>query len=663
MTICRAILLAAAVLAPRQADVLELNAPDLFDRCTVDRVRLSKDRRSIELEEGELFEDDGPAAGYSYKPNEEILKDGIAIRKDLLIPDPRARAAGLLIGSADPFRVSINGKPAALEGTRTTGKYWKISSFDPSLLRPGLNQIVLEGPGKIWIARDDEYAAGSRTRTSHPNRSAKSVDGGKTWDDARLGTSGNVDGEYYVRMLLSRFHARGEVTLPVVDLGNLQRKTYWGSPLSSVGPVHVSARGEGRIVVRARTGPTIQPEDGTWTPWREPDPQGRVENPTGRYLQARVELSTLDPLLTPRLQSVRIQAETVRTPDWTAPLKIKALFNGPALRTSIPFEYEPFDHPKLKAFREQHGLDEVVKGAAGEFDTILRLATWVSGRWQKMHLSESYPPWDATEILRVREDGDPVGGFCQQYNLVLLQACASFGIPGRAVSIGQGEAAGQIPGSGHEVVEIWSNEHMTWVYVDANTGWHFEDQELKQPLSLWELRERQLAALRGKPFRPLRIVQFAKTRHTWKGLTDWPAFLELRLIPRSNFLEARSPLPLNQGMRGWFWTGHAVWTDDDLPASPIYSRLLRRRHDFDWALNMSRLMLEPTATAGEFKVHVDTATPGFETLLAAIDGAGSKPVASGFLWKLHPGKNSLEVSSRNRAGRTGIPATVSIESP
>jgi len=36
-------------------------------------VRLSADGKAVELESAELLEDDGPAAGYSYKPNEEKL--------------------------------------------------------------------------------------------------------------------------------------------------------------------------------------------------------------------------------------------------------------------------------------------------------------------------------------------------------------------------------------------------------------------------------------------------------------------------------------------------------------------------------------------------------------------------------------------------------------
>jgi hypothetical protein len=38
---------------------------------------------------------------------------------------------------------------------------------------------VLRGSGKVLIARDDEFALGSRTRTHHPNRSAKSTDAGR----------------------------------------------------------------------------------------------------------------------------------------------------------------------------------------------------------------------------------------------------------------------------------------------------------------------------------------------------------------------------------------------------------------------------------------------------------------------------------------------------
>jgi hypothetical protein len=139
--------------------------------------------------------------------------------------------------------------------------------------------------------------------------------------------------------------------------------------------------------------------------------------------------------------------------------------------------------------------------------------------------------------------------------------------------------------------------------------------------------------------------------------------LELRLVPRSNFLEKKSPLPLNQGMRGWFWTGHHAWTDADCPASLLYGNRVSDRRNWEWTLNQAHLVLEATATPGEVRVHLDTQTPGFDTFLADIDGAGVKPVTSGFVWTLRPGKNALEVRPRNVAGREGITSRVVIERP
>jgi len=278
-------------------------------------------------------------------------------------------------------------------------------------------------------------------------------------------------------------------------------------------------------------------------------------------------------------------------------------------------------------------------------------------------LQEGYPPWDALEILGPHADGKPVGGFCQQYNLVFLQACESFGIPGRAVSIGVGDHGGKIRGSGHEVVELWSNEFRKWVYVDGNLAWYAVDAESRAPLSLWELRSRQLRTLNGKPVELTRIVHLIEGGKRWEGLEAWPAFLELRLIPRSNFLEKKSPLPLNQGMRGWFWTGHHAWTDADYPASLLYGNRVSDRRNWEWTLNQAHYTLEATGTPGELRVHLDTQTPGFDTFVADLDGAGPKPVPSGFIWKLHAGKNRLEVRPRNIAGREGIPSRVVLEQP
>lgn len=650
--------------SPAAAEELRLDARTLFERSVTRDVRLSADGRSVDLEAGELFEDDGPASGFSYKPNEERLSERIWVKKELVLPNPQAQGATLLVGPGGDLKALVNGKAVELRRAGRVGGYWESYSVPAELLKPGKNEVVLYGSGRVWIARGEDFAAGSDTRPRHPNRSAKSTDGGKTWDHDRLGASDDIDGEYYVRLFLDHFRPGGSLVLPVLDVGNLTGRVV-APPLTSPGPVRVRVDADtsstGRVAVRARSGPTPTPDVKTWSNWQALKPEGgELSDLKGRYLQVALDLSTTDPLHTPRLKQVRIEATPEKGGDWTGRLQVVEARNEEIVRSSVPFAYEPFDHPRLKELRARYKLDQVVGEAKDELELMTRLARWSASQWERGHLKESYPPWDALEILKPHADGKPVGGFCQQYNVVFLQACASFGIPGRAVSIGAGDHGGKIKGGGHEVVELWSNQFKKWVYLDGNMAWYAVDAASGVPLSLWELRQRQLGALRGERFDAIRVIELAEGRKRWAGLTDWPPFLELRLIPRSNFLERQAPLPLNQGMRGWFWTGHYAWTDTDYPASLLYGHRVGDRRNWEWTLNQARFTLEATATPGELRVHLDTETPGFDTFLADIDGQGLKPVASGFTWKLRPGENRLEVRPRNVAQRLGIASRMAI---
>lgn len=663
----RSILALAACAAggPAAADELRLDAKALYGRAVASDVRLSSDGAAVVLDESELIEDDGPAAGYSYKPNEERLSDTVWIKKELSVPDPVARKATLLVGPGGDLRAIVNGKPVELGPAEKTGNYWQAYTIPPATLTAGTNEVVLSGPGRVWIARAEDFAAGSTERPTHPGRSLRSADGGRTWVRDCLGPVGDVRGEYYVRLVLDRYRPAGSLTMPVVDAGNLAGRVV-APPLSGPVPVrvHLDAEGGGvgTVRLRVRTGTTPVPAAKTWSDWADAASGQEIRGPTGRYLQVAVELATADRLRTPRVKSLRIEADPPTSGDWATKLTVIASDNPEIVRSSVPFVYEPFGHPRLKQLRARHRLDAVVKGARTEFELVERLARWSAGRWDRGHLKDAYPPWDALEILRPHADGTPTGGFCQQYNVVFLQACESFGIPGRAVSIGPGDRGG-IRGGGHEVVEVWSNQFRKWVYVDGNTAWYAVDPGTKVPLSLWELRRRQLPVLAGKPAGRIEVVHLREEGRRWEGLAGWPPFLELRLIPRSDFLERASPLPLHQGMRGWFWTGHHVWTDAESPASLLYGRRVVDRRNWEWTLNQARYTLEATATPGEVRVHLDTETPGFDTFLADVDGTGPRPVASGFIWKLRPGRNRLDVRPRNVAGREGIAGRVTLDYP
>ena len=656
------------------SSVWQLDAPAIFERSVTHHLRLSEERGEIELESGELVEDDGPAAGRSYQNpvNREKITPQTWIKKELLIPDPRSRAAYLVVLSDEPVEALINSRPQQFGKSQSGRQSYQTYPFDPSILQPGRNEIILRNSGNVMIARDDEFTLGSRTRTAHPNRSAKSTDAGKTWNDSHLGPGGKLDGEYGVRVFLDRFRSQGRVTLPVLDVGNLEGNAV-ATPLMKTGKIKISATGTtgtaGRILVRARTGECFVPDPQHWSDWQVlGELGGALPNPRGRYLEVALELSSRDPLQSPTLRSVRVEADPVYLDDWTTPIHVLEEHNEFIVRTAIPFEYEPLDHPRLKTLREEYKLDEVVRGTQSELELMLRLAQWACNAWDwPKHITESYPPWDALEILKPHRDGTPTGGFCLQFNLVFLQACESFGIPGRVVSISQGGWQEQHPGGGHEIVELWSNEWKKWVYVDGALAWYILDERTGRPLSIWELRERQLPTLRGEPVPKVRVVDAKRTRNTqfvWKGLggpepLNW--YLELRMIPRSNFLQEKSPLPLNQGTEEWAWTGHHVWTDSAAPAGLLFGHRVTKRSDFEWTLNQVHYVLEPGSTPGRIRVHLETETPSFDTFLAEVDGGEKSRVASGFDWTLHPGENRLRVRPRNRAGKEGIPSWITLD--
>lgn len=655
----RSCLLLLAFATTTHADELRLDAKSLFESSVTSNLRLSADGKTIEVEDGVLIEDDGPAAGFSYLPNEEKLTGSTLVRKELFVADPRAKKALLLVGrGGDAITIRINGKPIETKRERTVSVYWSVFPIPVESLREGTNEIVLGGTGSVYIARAEDYAAGSRDRTEHPKRSARSTDGGKTWSVDKLGTKGDIAGEYSVRLFLERPRRGGSLTTPILDMGNLAGRPI-APAIAKPGTLQLSTDGTSGITLRVRTGPEPIENSKLWSPWATLIVNGDVPNPAGRFFQVAIDFTAND-----TLGSLEITADPVRPKkDWTAMLKIAAADNPPVVRSSIPFAYEPFDHPRLKQLRSDFKLDDVVKGAKDELELILRLAAWSSKRWDKMHLKDSYPPWDAIEILKPHADGKPIGGFCQQYNLVFLQACESFGIPGRAVSIGPGEYSTIARRGGHEVAELWSNQFKKWIYIDGNMAFYALDAASDTPLSLLELRERQRLDVAGKPVPATRIVNLPENTKPWTSLKEWPPFQELRLIPRSNFLQQKSPLPLNQGMRGWSWTGHHVFSDAESPASPIYSTRESRTRNWGWTLNHAHVKLEASETPGELKAYLETQTPGFETYLASFDQRKPEATAATFTWTLHSGRNRLEVRPRNIAGREGIASVIELDYP
>lgn len=653
---------------PSETTSREWKAAELYEEGTTEGLNLTSDKSALEIAKGVVVvEDDGPAAGYSYQPNLETLKGDKRIRKIFVLDDSSAQSATLLVAKGGDLSFELNHQPLKVTGPKQLGPYWQAYAFDPSLLRQGRNELIVSGTGSLWIAREEDYAKGSLTRQHHPDRSAKSTDGGKTWNSEQLGDKNNVDGEYSIRLALDRRKSQGILTTPVIDLGNLDGEGI-GRSLVSPETVHVMVDCQSQIPSQSqlqfRSGSSPVPGS-EWSPWaglsHAKDRPIKTLAPQGRYIQIRCVLKTMGLPQLPKLRSLKIECQLALTTDWTSALDVLKADNPRIRRSAIDFQYEDSHHPKLQKLRQDYQLDELVQGASSELEVITRLARWSSGLWSKMHLSEAYPPWDALEILKTHADGTPVGGFCHQYNIVFLQACQSLGIPGRAVSMGPHIHNDRIR-SGHEVVEVWSNDYQKWIYVDGNAAWYFIDPDTKTPLSLWELRQAQLNVFEGKKSATSpKLVRLAETGYEWKGLEGFPAFLELRLVPRSNFLSQTAPLPLNQGMRGWFWTGYHVWTDDRLPARDIYPTQVYKRGNFEWPINCLHFTLEPLTKPGLVRVHVDTEMPNLKKISAKIDGQLARAVKPSFEWQLKPGRNRLELTPINKSDRPGRKNYVEID--
>lgn len=645
---------------------LNLTARQLYEQGITHQLQLQEG--VLQLTRGALVADDGPAAGFSYQPNVEKLNGDMQILKKLEIARPQAKEALLLIARGGEMTATINGQKAKLEFVRKQGNYWDTYRIDPKLLRAGMNEVVLSGKGEVWIARDDEFAQGAPEDARPANRSAKSTDGGQTWDYDHLGRGNDVDGEYCVRLHLDQYVATAELTTPVLDSGNLAAAFDRAVSLSGKAAQEVQVRlaaevpSACQLELQSRSGATFQVTK-EWSKWQTATDWQEAEVPlAGRFFQLRVIVKSRSGEQTPKIKGLDLVTTNTDKPAWANQLRVVGSDNTLWNQTCIDFRYEPFDHPRLERLREEYKLDDVVKGAQTELEIASRLAVWSAKRWPKIaHLKEGYPEWDALEILSLHADGTPVGGFCQQYNLVFLQACESFGIPGRAVSLGPGNRTDKIR-SGHEVVEIWSNEFRKWIYVDGNFAWYAVDEPSGDPLSLWELRQRQLAKWAGQAtFPPVKMVHLYPEKYEWGGFDQTPAFVELRIIPRSNFLEQKYPVPLNQGMRGWFWTGHWVWTDDLEPARPIYENFVSKLANFDWSLNQVRLAVEP-GEPGFVRLHLTDNMPHREAYLVTLNDAEPIEIEGNTLtWKLDPGRNRLSVVGRNTAGRTGIPSALVLD--
>lgn len=457
------------------------------------------DGARVTLENHVLVEDDGPACGYSANPSAvEILKEGVVLRKTFILdrlPARRAWVTAMFYPENPPepnngrhVVFTVNGHDVSCE----VRHFWTHAAIAPSFLKKGENEVLVrtmepDTRFKTWVALEANYAVGSDTRQHHPNRSARSTDGGLTFDDRHLGIDRTVDGEYSIRLNLEAYQPEGWLESVVIDLaedaslGVLQLPVEFRNVTLAIDSDLPDGTG---LQVETRSGTSLSPDEAGWAPWEPYGGSLPANRLRGRYLQFRIRAASTKPDRTPAVTGVRIHADyRILTPDAVREYRSIRSERYPTITSSFTFEYEDPGLERLRDFRSRVRLDSVVRDARTEFEQVVKIKGWVARQWN-WHLlrpEQDLMEWEADRIMTPGADGKIEGGFCLHYAIVLMQALQSFGFPARIVSVDYSVWGG------HEVVEAWSNDFGKWVFLDADFDTYFIDRDTGIPLNALEM--------------------------------------------------------------------------------------------------------------------------------------------------------------------------------
>lgn len=687
-----------------------LDAAALEVRGQFDQLQYCELKKAIVLNDMVLIEDDAPAIGRPQGAEDrswfEKLQEGVMVRKDLVLDDPRATAAYLVFNGREmddndhALHISVNGHhlirpPSKIAHPAARHYYtsdWGGSHFDNwfvvavpvGALRQGTNEFVLwteseETSWEIMVAADGEYQRGSETRHHHPDRSAKSRDGGRTWDFEHLGWKNEIDGEYAIRLSLDRSVPRGAYISPVIDLAT-------GGDAGGIGKLleieacrirwDVDVPKGSQVKVEARLGDSPVPGAGSWPQFKPVASLSRKwRAPAGRYMQFRIVMFARNPLVTPAFKGIEV--ETTRREHKHRPggcYHLRQLRNGRVIRPSLPYVHEDFT--RLNELRHRFELDALVSDAATEFEAQLKLMHWAykvplggldAYRWNYFDLpllkrDASGRPGLLGDYRMRRRDGH-----CLYCNLTLIAACLSMGFPARWVNISTKHTYG------HEVAEVWSNEFDKWIFLDATRDYYIYDPDTGIPLGLVEVSERLAEIMPGPatweyPIQwrlpDLEMLRAARVAYrqgdnafSIDDLSGGPEHLmlkgHLQMVRRNDFASRSWPLPWRLSSN-WGSDLFYCFYSDVFPRKREYHQHTRRWQDFSPPLNRTELFLNETAETGVLRVDADTETPCFDAFLVKIDEAAWREQKTPSLrWRLHEGLNQLRLKARNSAGVCG----------
>jgi hypothetical protein len=632
---------------------------DRWDSALYDRnIDVDTSPGSAQLLKTELIADE---MGNITDATVERVSWNVRAKKELIIEDPAAEKATLLIytqsNPGNDFIIEVNGvnNAVSFDARRMLTGGWCRADINPKQLKKGINTFVIY-PAQVnslnlWI-----------DNCRLPNRSAKSVDGGATWDYDHLGQQGFCDGEYLIRLRLTHYPSLGEILSDYMNAGDFITPNPV-KPSFELKDIQIKAEGitskETGIALFLRGGSTPSYNPTTWDSWKPAEAYRKMSGAAQQwqFFQWKAELTTRNGVVTPVLGKVTVTASIdSRGMEKSALADVSK--NRKIVRGYYNYAYQPFEQDRLKYLREHYRLNEVVGVCSSEFEKFEVLATWLRGQWRDgwgaARAGTLKTPWDAEVILEMVPDFK-ASGMCTIYANAFVQCALAVGLNARGNVLDH-----------HFVSEIWSNEYEKWILFDIgfnNQSTRTFHMELNgTPLSSVEILK---AENEGKQAQ-LDLVPAKLWKKTWKGDQAKQAALmdpiqwkpRVGIPTRNNFLETWLPGELQHGFGAYSYDGYLWWKKTLIPEYEEYTLQTSHYRDMYWTLNQAQIFLSETGKPGELKVLLDTVTPNLDKVMVRLDGGEWKPVTGGMNWTLKSGRNRLEAKPVNKWGMDGITSEV-----
>ncbi|OGV66340.1 MAG: hypothetical protein A2498_15335 [Lentisphaerae bacterium RIFOXYC12_FULL_60_16] len=564
-----------------------------------------------------------------------------------------AHGAEVYVYSLQDGAATWNGKPLAFNTYEHSGG-WRRALIDAAWLRAGVNELVMSNG---FLLAQDADAMPAR-------HSLVSTNGGAGWSVAK-------QGEFLVRLRLLRHPATGTIHSDVIDMAGVESIDPHFIPRVDLDSIVISKQGKTpagtACSLKSRSGTTPRP-DASWSDWNEANPPAR------RYVQWQVTLATTDPLLTPELASVRVEAlgtVRARAEAWGATLVNHDTTR--IVRTGLPYRYQR-PSEKLQRLRTQFRLDEVVAAGKTDFERLILLRNWVRRQWPCNDDGSGVRTWDAIEILQA---GENQHGMCVHFATVFYQCALALGYNARPVIL-----------TNHFVADVWSDEHRKWILMDVESvqreGFkrygtaHYVRADDHTPLGLLELHHLVQATFTAGAGLVTGVVQRYTVdtngvqhaeRSEIRSPDELRIFKRFALPERNDFLDQLEPWEVMHGMDYYRSDAHIWWLGvDDLSRELQFSRVTEREGDLFWTVNEVQLSTTTGTRPNTLEVLAATVTPNFKCFSVRFDagpwnpmeGTGDDPDErlQAIEWPLHPGENRLAVRSVNRFGREGRPSEV-----